>query len=114
MKRIEIVFDEHGTGRVWIDGEHAEGVWGLTQKQIEMPNGTFKDHIQFMVLVDFELEKDPKKEHGPLWQPYWMLHHIGRDGLEEINHPREWHTAYQVSQNKANSGDNDDTPNSPD
>lgn len=101
MKRIEIEFDEHGGGNIRIDGEHAEGIWGITQKRIDMPDGTCKDHIQFMLLLYFELDHEQGKEHGPLWQPYWMLHHVGRDGPEEINHPREWSTAYPVSRNTA-------------
>lgn len=77
MKRVGIQFDEHGCGGIDVNCENSSGVWGITLKEIDMPDGTRKPHMQLMVLLDFEIEPDPEHPEAQIHQGYW---HIGRLG----------------------------------
>lgn len=83
MKRIDIHFDEFGCGGVHVNSGDASGVYGISLKEIAQPDGTTKPHMQLMVLLDFEIERDTERPEAQIRQGYWEIGRLG-DGLGHI------------------------------
>ena len=75
--RVHVQIDETGEGEIYVDEKHADGIWGLSMKDIDMPDGTRKTHMQLFILADIEADAANGPD-APTLQEHWNFRQFGR------------------------------------